>query len=536
MTDVLTLDVAGDVDVAVATSNGLSSTAVAVADWTMTGVKDVIIEDDLVVGSGRSSLSGGDVVSSGTAQITGTGGGDLDIGEDLEVGRSSFSTHVGGNVDGALTVTSFADVRVDDAFEVGVSEPVLAGNANSIRNTGITTDGRVHLADIDRVIVGDEMKTGTAVIPAGVDSGRGYLTFGQLSVERVNQVQIASQWQLGQVVVDDQALVTDANNLVGTASLSDVGNVSVGSDLGIATVHMGLGDVALDAIGELFVERVGELHVAGSVDVGRVVDTSTAANNSAVVDSSLRISDSTVRIDDAMRIATVEVNQFNNQITPVGVVDLYDSDLDVGGSITIGGVTDGAGFQPYKAILTVNDSTVHADSMAIAAGVLSDSSTGQLDVANSLISLDSRLTMGAGSHMTFDIDGPVRGDEYGAIDSGGLVVVDGTAVVNFNFTPTLESVFDLILLDNVLPMVGVFDDVNFTGLDPNATVTMGVESVVMGGNSVEVLRVRVVPETIDPRIAGDANGDDRVDAADLNAMALNWQKMVANASARRLHR
>src|SRR5690606_14300874 len=83
---------------------------------------------------------------------------------------------------------------------------------------------------------------------------------------------------------------------------------------------------------------------------------------------------------------------------------------------------------------------------------------GELALENSLLSVGNVFTLGAGSTLRLDINGLLRGSQYGAIDTG-LALLDGVLAIDLSdldFAGDL-LVFDLLRSSDVDGIQGDFD-------------------------------------------------------------------------------
>jgi hypothetical protein len=102
------------------------------------------------------------------------------------------------------------------------------------------------------------------------------------------------------------------------------------------------------------------------------------------------------------------------------------------------------------------------------------------------------FTLGTGATLNIDIDGLLRGSEYGAIDAG-LASLSGVLAIDFSDLVPLAGtmVFDLLRSGAIDGILGDFASVTFTGLQSGYSVLAGIEL-----DGVEVYRVRVVSQSV----------------------------------------
>jgi hypothetical protein len=102
------------------------------------------------------------------------------------------------------------------------------------------------------------------------------------------------------------------------------------------------------------------------------------------------------------------------------------------------------------------------------------------------------LAIGAGAELEIDIEGAVRGSEYGAIDArqavlGGILGIDFT-----DFAPTADSeVFDLLRSGGADGIWGDFASLSFIGVQDGYSAVAGIEL-----DGVEVYRVRLTRNSV----------------------------------------
>ncbi len=122
---------------------------------------------------------------------------------------------------------------------------------------------------------------------------------------------------------------------------------------------------------------------------------------------------------------------------------------------------------------------------------------GEVTLDNAILNLDD-LKLGEGSDVTFNIDGMLRGDEYGAIDALNVMLFGlpgqsmGQAL--FNFLPSAGAHhFDLIMAPLLAGsgINGMFSDFDVFGLDPMFTWS----TAYLTESNVDIFRLTItVPE------------------------------------------
>ena len=163
LTDVAAVEVAGDLGVGIAETRSNTAQATADGDLSLTGVSSLLIEDDLRVGVTQSSITGGILESTGIVNISIAPGAEgngqsIEIGEDLEVGTSSFSGSTSSDASGELIVTGFDSLDIDDMVEIGTAR--TGGLVTATVSSTNSTLGTATLTDIASITVGQSMDVG----------------------------------------------------------------------------------------------------------------------------------------------------------------------------------------------------------------------------------------------------------------------------------------------------------------------------------------------------------------------------------------
>jgi hypothetical protein len=186
-----------------------------------------------------------------------------------------------------------------------------------------------------------------------------------------------------------------------------------------------------------------------------------------------------IATDSDLTLGALYVGQnFFGSGAATGLIDLERSVLRTSDVFAGSGVAANATFQ-------LLDSTMQVEN-AFTLG------QGTLSLDDSLLDVGGAFSLGDAAVLDVDIDGLLRGDEYGAIDAA-LAMLDG--VLNLTFDDLLAvsglMTFDLIRSASADGITGDFDSVSFSGLPDGYFLTSGV---VFDG--VEVYRVQLarVPE------------------------------------------
>lgn len=114
---------------------------------------------------------------------------------------------------------------------------------------------------------------------------------------------------------------------------------------------------------------------------------------------------------------------------------------------------------------------------------------GTLDTGDNLVTVASAMTLGDGAALQLDIDGFLRGIDYGPFNVGDAIP-DGMLEVMFSFTPS-SGIFGLIVSDTPVGIAGDFDSVSVLGLDPGTVYTRGIVVDQVGGMDAEIYRLTI---------------------------------------------
>jgi hypothetical protein len=244
----------------------------------------------------------------------------------------------------------------------------------------------------------------------------------------------------GTVTIDGTLTIAGPQNFFGIGQTNgglvsgalSVGTLDMGANL-IPSLGIGTSGANGQASGSLTAGG-GDLRV-GSLSVG--------TTNSGIADGYLQLSGADLSADNVS--AGVGTGGTAN-------IRLTNSDADVAGSFTLLG--------------------------------------GQLVLERSLLSVGGLFTLGDGATLQIDVEGMLRGVQYGAIDANQAALNDILSVDFTNFEPFGNTmVFDLLRSGSA---DGIFDDFNsfmFTGLQSGYSVFAGIEL-----DGVEVYRLRVTQQ------------------------------------------
>ncbi len=227
--------------------------------------------------------------------------------------------------------------------------------------------------------------------------------------------------------------------------------------------------------------------------------------------------------DNAESKATGQAQITNTEVSAVGLTIgranvFFNNSAEAHGSLTVegstvnvtGGFGDGSsafigsaggnftafGTASGSLILTDSIFTIENDLFVAQQGQLNSVATGEISLTRSLLDVGDMITLGEGSTLYFGIDGQLRADEYGAIDAGGMVVLDGAAViefgVGFDFASALGVDFDLIVAEGFSGTF--FDTVNFLGLDANYAASASIADVNSEAFRITISEFKAIPE------------------------------------------
>jgi hypothetical protein len=136
-------------------------------------------------------------------------------------------------------------------------------------------------------------------------------------------------------------------------------------------------------------------------------------------------------------------------------------------------------------ILNLIDGNLMSSTLQVGVSTGTATAIGTVNFNDNLAVISDTMTLGDGSTIQFDIDGFLRGIDYGAVDAD-TAFLDGILDVLFSFTP-VAGIFDLILSDSLNGILGDFNAVNIMGLAPGTLFTHGI----VIDNNVEIYRLEI---------------------------------------------
>ena len=487
----------------IGSSFGIGDANGTVIDTSGTGELDVLFDVDVGV---HSNVAG---IATGLLEI-----GSLSIGERLRIGVADKD----GNADG--TVEAFGTVSAKEV-KVGVSELDSTGAATGQLTVG---DGLTAMFGVD---IGVSNGAGNAHGTVIATSGTGLLTAGAVSVGEANEgigdgtglLEVGSLNVTGTLKIG--FMESNGGNADGTVNATGavaVDRLRVGHaatfapNLGIRT---GMGQLTAD--GGL---TVGDRLNVGLIDgdtknhvVATGIVTAAGVNSSGVmhsvnIGSSFGIGDANGTVIDTSGTGELDVLfdvdvGVHSNVAGIATGLLEIGSLSIGERLRIGVADkDGNADGTVEAFGTVSakevkvgvselDSTgaatgrliLHDDmvatSMIVGRNLSGSGGTaiGEVTLDNAILFLDD-LMLGEGSDVTFNIDGLLRGDEYGAINAltAMLLGLPGESMGQalFNFLPSAGTHhFDLIIAPILAAgssgINGTFSDFDVLGLDAGFT-------------------------------------------------------------------
>ena len=140
-------------------------------------------------------------------------------------------------------------------------------------------------------------------------------------------------------------------------------------------------------------------------------------------------------------------------------------------------------------LLTLVDGGIQTGVLEAGSSNGTGTAQGTLDIGSNLVTVADSMLLGGGATIELDIDGFLRGIDYGAFDVGSAVL-DGALEVMFSFTPS-SGIFDLIVSEALNGIVGDFGSVSVLGLEPGTAYSAGIVTDQVGGMDVEIYRLTV---------------------------------------------
>lgn len=278
----------------------------------------------------------------------------------------------------------------------------------------------------------------------------------------------------------------DSGNATG---LLDVGSLELNSSLfvGIAAGGGdGTGTVTAASVnssgGQLIPMSIGVSLGVGNAN-GSVVDT-TGAGSLTAAGPQIGVVQSSGNATGLLQVGSLDASDPDKIGTMrIGVVDV-DASGTADGTVEALGIVSARvvqlGVSELGATGTATGRLILHDDMTASMMMVGRNLSGSGGQAIGEITLDKAiitvgaLTLGEGSDVSFNIDGFLRGDEYGAIDAISATLFDepdgSVGQAMFNFVPTMGvHHFDLItapFLFGFIGITGTFSDFDVLDLDP----------------------------------------------------------------------
>ena len=414
-----------------------------------------------------------------------------------------------------------------------------------------------------------EVQSGTLdLIGGGVSSGS-FEGLGTIRFRNDHTLEAGSSVTASNIWFSGVTEIKGAYDLIGTTTstrISGSANFNAGAsvgNIGNLTINGGTVNFNLTNEGPVIADTVTQLGaLSGTADVtvmGLYTWTSGRMSGSGATNAEggMTISGSGFKDLTRMLVNTGTATWTNGGIRTGGLSTTIDNsgtweDQNISGNgirnVFGGGVSTFNNSGLYRKLLGTETTTIdtffnNTGTVEVQSGtldlVIGGVSSGAWDVGSSAIlqfrfgmhGLSSGSTIGgagqvlvSGGTLLLGIDGTTRADgtggfgQYSAVDTGS-VVVNGFLEIDLGFTPLYGDVFKIVTADMIdVPLNRMTGDV-FT-LDNDTTLALApvlIEGVT--ANDPDAL-------TLITTAPGDANLDFKVDAADLNTLALNWQKSI----------
>ncbi|MBL8837600.1 MAG: hypothetical protein JNL66_15220 [Alphaproteobacteria bacterium] len=466
-----TLRVNGGVSVGT-TANGTAQGTIEIG-----GTGALIGNGGLFVGT--ASASAGQVVSAiGSVEAAGgvsgftnyqigvlTGGfGDGSVAQGTVIGSGALPPAAVGFV----TVGSILGTDAGQGSATGV---LALGGPQNLNFAGVTV-GNIFGA------AGGSVANGSVSIAGNAGSAAGFFIVGNISASDLSQVGSTATGSFAVANGGNFAFQPGTGAFIGTTFGPDRDGSAVNTATGTVVVE---GTLSASATGIVIGQTNGGV-VNGSLSVG-AIDTSAVPLTFLNVGISLAGGQATGALTaggGTLNVANTLFIGISSGGTAVGTLDLTAT------ALTAQAVSAGQGAGGTAHILLRQSTASIAGSFALG--------TGTLLMDNSFMAVTSQFTLGDGATLIIDVDGLVRGSEYGAIDAGTAVLA-GTLRLDFSSFSDIggDVVFDIVRSSALDGISGDFASLLFTGLYNTYSFVAGVE--IDGG--VDIYRVRMsVPEPL----------------------------------------
>jgi hypothetical protein len=454
--------------------------------------------------NGVTSLSVG--LSSG-----GIAAGSLDVGAiDTSLGRADvFAIGVasnGGTASGRIAATS-GELRTGFGLTVG--------GANGNASLPTSADGTLSLGGaLTCVSFCGGLSVGTAtgpglVLATGSVEAAGVSGYAGYSVGSLSSAAAGSRAE-GSLIVGSGGMAPPAPTGALSVGFGQNGNAPGTSVEGLVRVNGDAGAYTFVSVGlgvSSAASHTGAIEITGGTLGTQFTSIGTLLDNGSAAASA----DGTVRLDSAHVLATglalTTIGFVNGNGSATGRLLATDSTLSlgtvtVGGTLVPGGTATGivelvrsdlaasslfAGFGPgASALLSLAGSTLSVSGNATLFDAV-------LRLDDSLVDVAAALTLSDATTLEIDVDGLLRGIDYGAIDAA-TAALDGALRLSFDdLVPVGDLMaFDLVVSGSASGIDGDFDFLTFSGLPAGFSLLAGV---VLDG--VEIYRVTLVRNAVD---------------------------------------
>ena len=485
----------------------------------------VVAVDDLAIVSGGQFL--GDGQGASTVVLDVTGRATIDTGATMSLGDMTLTTH-GLSVDGTDSgLDAEASAVVTVASDVQISDGATASISGSLTSPGTMLASGGDLAVEGGAYSGKTLNASGAGTALSVTNG-GVMTLNDLTLTD----------QANAAITGNGSLVTDALTVNPTSMLSVTGSGQVNVLAGTST----------DLAGTLMIDNQGSLLVPN----GLYLDDATVQGGSGTVQGPVSGSQGAViamtspgtlalgSVSSAVGFeydGTLDAGSSHVILLDANAAGLgEDTFLATGGTLTapngalleLGEVLTATGPATIEGDFT-NNGTVNGPVVAGQFLTFDDHVDGAggyngnieflegFNPGNSpaSVSFNGHMTLGPHATLAIELGGVAAGNEHDQVNvTHGIVTLDGTldiALIN-GFNPSPGDMFVILQASEIL---GSFDDFSGDVLAMSNDLAL-VPMVDSDINSVTVFATA----------PGDANLDFKVDAADLNDLALHWQQDV----------
>ena len=432
---------------------------------------------------------------------------------DTTAGRADVSSigvaSQGGSAFGRLTATS-GDVRTSGGLSIGAATSAggVAASADGLLSLG----GHLScVANCFGVNVGTAGGAGlvTARGHATASSFSGYSSYG---IGVLNNATTAASFADGTLIASAGGVNSPAffSLQVGTAFNSASGT----SATGLARVTGGnIGTFQFVSIGtaiESAGTTIGTLELTGgTLSAPQFLIVGALFNDSAptaLADGTLRVTNGGIVTSSLFGPAATTIGFARGGGDATGRLIATDATL-VLGAVTLGVNSSAEG--SANGTIELTRSTLDAEQIFAgfgndaAASILLDASrmnvattlsltNGRLALDNSFADIGGTFALGGGATLAIDVDGLLRGFDYGAIDTLDALLAGALTLSFEDLTPVGNRMaFDLIVSGSATGITGDFDSVAFTGVPVGYSLFAG--TVVDG---VEIFRVRLVRNAV----------------------------------------